>query len=329
MLIPNFFAKLLIIFDSIKFIDYLCNDIRFLKEMTNQRPLTERRIATVGTFDGLHKGHWKVISTLRSEAQKRGLRPMLVCFDRHPLETVAPERAPLLIQSPSERTNTLFKEGISILTLEFTPAVAAMSAREWLRKMHEDHNVDVLVTGYDNTFGSDGISMNLADYKRLGAEVGVEVIEAPFEPRAASSAIRRLLREGKIGEANSLLGRKFTVFGEVVAGKRMGHSIGFPTANVKPSYRALMPLNGVYAVEVEFPDGKVRQGVANIGTQPTLANDAPMRLEVHIPGFDGNLYGSRLGIRFLRRLRDEIKFNSISELKTQIVKDIRESLSGE
>ena len=283
----------------------------------------KRRVATVGTFDGLHRGHRRVLEKLKSIATEQNLEPMVICFDRHPLETIAPERAPLLVQSPSERTNTIYSHGITLLTLEFTPEMAALSAEEWLLKMHIEQRVDALVVGYDNTFGPDGINMNIADYTALGKKHGVEIIPAPYEPNASSSAIRKLLQRGFIEEANHLLGRSFSIVGTVVEGKHLGSSLGFPTANLRPSYRALLPLNGVYAVDVELPDGERRKGVANVGTQPSVADNEPLRLEVHIPQFHEDLYGKRLIVRFLRRIRDEKKFDSIRELKAQIARDVK------
>lgn len=278
-------------------------------------------MATVGTFDGLHKGHQRVIATLKQLARERNLQPMVVTFDRHPLETIAPERAPRLIQSPSERTNQLFREGIHLHVMEFTPQAASMSAREWMRAMHRDHGVDVLVVGYDNTFGHDGIQLDIADYKRMGREEEVEVVEAPYEPHAASSAIRRLLAEGNVEEAAHLLGRPFAVTGTVRPGKHLGASIGFPTANVEPSYRAQLPQEGVYAVEAVTPQGTMT-GLANVGRQPTVGEGLPLRLEVHIPGFSGNLYDQRLTVRFLRKIRDEQKFDSLDQLRSQIAADL-------
>ena len=283
----------------------------------------KRRVATVGTFDGLHRGHLRVLEKLKAIATERGLEPMVICFDRHPLETIAPQRAPMLVQSPSERTNSLYGQGISLFTLEFTPEMASLSAEEWLRKMHSEQRVDVLVVGYDNTFGHDGVNMNISDYTKLGAKIGIEVVAAPYEPGAGSSAIRRLLEEGDIEGANHLLGRSFSIIGTVEEGKRLGASLGFPTANIHPGYRALMPKNGVYVVDVELPDGQCRKGVANIGVQPSVADDAPVRLEVHIPQYTEDLYGKRLVVRFLCRLRDEKKFDSIKELRAQISRDVK------
>lgn len=303
----------------------ICSDI-YLAMTDTGRP-QKRRVATVGTFDGLHKGHQKVISTVKREAREREMEPLIISFDRHPLETIAPERAPRLIQWPSERTNALYRDGLTLLTLEFTPTLASMTAAQWLRKMHDEHGVDVLVVGYDNTFGSDGTTMKLSDYRRLGEETGVTVIEAPYEPRAASSAIRRLVAAGEIEEAAKLLGRPFSLTGEVVGGKHIGATLGFPTANIRPIYKAVMPGGGVYAVDVILPDGSRKPAVANIGTQPTVASEAPERLEVHIPNFSGDLYGRRLTVSFLRRLRDEKKFDDVEQLKRRIKADIEETLN--
>ena len=282
----------------------------------------KKRVATVGTFDGLHKGHRRVLEIVKREAGIRDMEPLVICFDRHPLETVAPHKAPGFIQSPSERTNELYREGFALLTLEFSLELSQLSAAQWMRKIHEEQGVEVLVVGYDNTFGCDGTKMNLADYRKIGREMGMEVIEAPYEPHASSSAIRHFLTDGSIDKASAILGRPFKVAGEVVPGKRLGASIGFPTANLHLPYRAHLPGSGVYEVEVTLPSGESRKAVANIGVQPTVAKDAPVRFEVHIPGFRANLYGSRLEVKFIRRLRDEMKFDSVEDLKKQISLDI-------
>lgn len=282
----------------------------------------KRRVATVGTFDGLHRGHRRVLEIVKREAHARDMEPLVICFDRHPLETIAPQKAPRFIQSPSERTNELYREGLSLLTLEFNRELSQLTAAQWMRKIHDEQGVEVLVVGYDNTFGCDGTKMNLADYRKIGMEMGMEVIEAPYEPNASSSAIRHFLAFGNLDKASAILGRPFKVTGEVVPGKRLGTSIGFPTANLHLPYRAHLPGIGVYEVEVKLPSGECRKAVANIGVQPTVAKDAPVRFEVHIPGFRGDLYGSRLEVKFIRRLRDEMKFDSVEELKKQVSLDI-------
>lgn len=138
------------------------------------------RVATVGTFDGLHRGHHKVLETAMILSKDSGQKPLVVYFDRHPLETIAPEKAPACIQSPTERHDILSRNGYESLIVEFSPEVARLTAREWLVKMRDTHHVGTIVIGYDNTFGSDGRNMSLSDYKKLGEQLGMEVIEAPL-----------------------------------------------------------------------------------------------------------------------------------------------------
>lgn len=288
---------------------------------------TERgRVATVGTFDGLHLGHRKVIETVARLSKTKGGRPLLISFDRHPLETIAPERAPLLIQSPSERTNSLYREGFEILTLKFTRETSLLTAAEWLRRMRDEHGVETLVVGYDNTFGCDGINMNIEQYRELGRELGVEIVEAPVAKGVSSSAIRRHIGEGRIEDASAMLGRPFTLTGEVVHGKALGTKIGFPTANLRPHYRAQLPADGVYAADALLPDGSRRRAVVNIGRRPSVDSDGVRSVEAHIIGYEGSLYGERITLRFIKRLRDEIKFDSIDSLSSHISDDIRNAL---
>ena len=286
------------------------------------------KVATVGTFDGLHKGHRKVLDTVKQLAKTSGRQALAICFDRHPLETIDPSRAPGFIQSPSERTNELYKEGFEILTIRFTPEIAALTAEEWMQRMRDEHGVEALVVGYDNTFGCDGIGMSIEDFRQLGINLGMEVAEAPVISGVSSSSIRKHLRQGRIEEASKLLGRSFSLTGTVVHGKGLGAKIGFPTANLDLHYKAQLPADGVYAAEALLPDGSKRMSVVNIGTCPTV-NDSPGQrsIEVHVINLDEDLYGQRLKLRFLTRLRDEMKFDSIVELTSRIRKDIQEALN--
>ena len=280
------------------------------------------RVATVGTFDGLHRGHRKVIETVNSIAGNKNLKPLAVCFDRHPLETIAPERAPGFIQAPSERINALYREGFEILTLEFNHATAGLTAEEWLTMMRDRHGVDTLVVGYDNTFGSDGIQMSIHDYQALGRRLGMEVVEAPIQPGVSSSAIRRLIASGDIEGATQMLGHPYTMTGEVAHGKGLGSRIGVPTANLRLPYRAQLPANGVYAAEAILPDGSVHKAVVNIGVRPTVDTNGEKSIEAHIIGFNGDIYGQRLTLKLIRKLRDEKRFDSLEGLQRQIQEDI-------
>lgn len=269
-----------------------------------------------------------MILTLKNEAAKRGLQPMVMTFDRHPLETIAPERAPGAVYPPSDKTNDLYRHGLLIHVVEFTREIASLSAREWMQKLHDEHNVRLLIVGYDNTFGSDGVDMSVADYQRLGEEIGIEVIEAPLEKGISSSAIRKSLTAGDLQSTHSMLGRKYTVSGNVVGGKRLGREIGFPTANVEPPYRAHLPANGVYSAKAFLEDGSTYNAVVNIGTRPTVSDAGRKTIEAHLIGFDGELYGSKLRLTFFDRLRDEQKFEDLAALKAQIRRDIDKVLKG-
>lgn len=281
--------------------------------------------ATVGTFDGLHRGHDMVIRTLVEESEKRGLLPLVLTLDRHPLETVAPERAPRLIISHEEKTAVLRRRKIGVETVEFTPETASLTARQWLEILRDSYGVGLLVVGHDNTFGCDGRGMSPADYAEAARELGIEVVVAPVEDGISSSTIRRLLAEGDVEEASRMLGRRYGIRGEVVAGNALGRKIGFPTANVKPGFKALLPKDGVYSAEAILPDGSRRLAVVNIGTRPTVTDSGHRTIEAHIPGFQGELYGEILQLDFLRRLRGERKFDSIDSLVDRIRRDIAEA----
>lgn len=277
---------------------------------------------TVGTFDGLHKGHRKVLTTLKEEASKRGLRPVVFTFDRHPLETVAPHRAPAFVQSPSQRNNELWSQGLELKVLEFTPDNAALTASQWMRRLKDVHDTLLLVVGYDNTFGCDGVGLSIEDFVDIGRELGIEVISAPIERGISSSAIRHLLSSGKIEEANSMLGRPFEITGKVVHGEALGRSLGFPTANIHIPYRAHLPMKGVYVADALTPDGKVFRSVVNVGRRPTVSDSERLSVEAHLIGFEGDLYDRRLTLRFRKFLRCEKKFDSIEDLKDGIRKDV-------
>lgn len=280
------------------------------------------KAATIGTFDGLHRGHRKVLETLREEASKRGLQPMVMTFDRHPLETIDPKRAPGAVYPPSDKTNDLYREGLRLHVVEFTPEVASLSAREWMRRLHDEFEVRMLIVGYDNTFGHDGVDMSVADYIALGKTLGIEVLEAPLVPGVSSSEIRRLVEAGDVEKAGYLLDHPYILSGTVEEGRKLGRQIGFPTANIRPSYRAQLPADGVYEAEAELEGGARWPAVVNVGSCPTVSQTRQRSIEAHIIGYEGNLYGHRVKLRFNRRLRQEMKFTDIRALKAQIAKDV-------
>lgn len=278
-------------------------------------------VVTVGTFDGVHQGHREVLSVLKLEASKLHLKPVVVTFDRHPLETIDPERTPKLIMNPDARDRLLQNEGVEVIRIPFTPDLRSMTVRKWMQTLKERYGAEAIVLGYDNKFGSDGRGMPFDEYKRIGEETGLKIILADAVDGCSSTAVRREVSKGDIAKANEILGRPFAIAGKVCKGRQLGRTIGFPTANVEVSDRQLLPLPGVYAAEVEA-DGKSYKALVNIGNNPTVSVSAPLSVEAHLMDYSGNLYGKTIKINFLRRIRDEKKFSGLSELRHQIQKDI-------
>lgn len=281
------------------------------------------RAAAVGTFDGVHRGHMAVLVEVRDQAAQHGLEPVALTFDRHPLSVIAPERTPPALATPGAKSDLLRRAGVTPVVVPFDESLRALTAAEWMRKMHDDYGVTHLVVGYDNTFGSDGVSLSLADYRRLGAEAGITVVGAPYIEGVSSSAIRKALAAGDVEVAAAMLGRPYTLGGHVVTGNRLGRTIGFPTANLKPLPGLAVPADGVYSATALLPDGTRRKAVVNIGVRPTVRRGEDRTVEAHILDWEGDIYGMQMSLAFAHRLRDEKKFNSIEALRRQIAEDER------
>lgn len=287
---------------------------------------------TIGTFDGVHRGHRLVLDTLKAEAAKRGLDPVAITFDRHPLALIAPERAPGDLATPQRKAELIRREGVEPLVLPFTEQLRKMTAYDWLNHIHRKYGVRLLVVGYDNTFGSDGIDLTLSDYQAMGEEIGIEVVKAPEERGVSSSAVRKAMKVGDIAKANSLLGHEAELEGKVTHGFHVGADIGFPTANIQPAGGVLVPPNGVYAAKAEIlgEAGGEYPAMVNIGRRPTFdgteAQSDHTTVEAHLIGADSDLYGKSIRLKFLARLRDEMKFSGVGQLKEQLLKDREETL---
>ena len=289
------------------------------------------KAVTIGTFDGVHRGHGLVLDTLKREADRRELQPVAISFDRHPLELVAPERAPGNLTSTARKAALIRREGVEPLILPFTEQLRGMRAYEWLDHIHRKYDVRLLVAGYDNTFGSDGIDMSIADYKAMGETVGIEVIAAPEEPGVSISAVRKAVKAGDIKKSISLLGHSPELEGRVMPGFHVGHEIGFPTANLQVSSRCVIPAGGAYAA-LAFIDDEVNgmPAMVNIGYRPTFAGTGKasqhLTVEAHIIDMNDELYGKNIRLEFIDRLRDERKFKSVDELVEQLKKDKEETM---
>lgn len=283
-----------------------------------------RRIVTVGTFDGVHRGHLAVIAALASEGAARGLSPLAITFSNHPLEVVAPGRAPQMLMTAEEKREALRRVGIETVMMTFDRNLCSLTARQWMLRLRDEFAMDCMVVGYDNTFGSDGRGMDRRSLLKMGEDLGITMIQAPELPGVSSSAIRRALAEGDIAAANEMLGYRYTLAGEVVHGRHLGTALGFPTANVSLPAAKALPATGVYAaVASGLPDGMEYTAVVNIGRRPTVEADGKIIPEAHIIGYDGgDLYGCQLRLSLVKRIRAERRFDSLDSLKYAIAADV-------
>lgn len=293
------------------------------------RPLT-RRMAVVGMFDGVHSGHRFLLDELRGAAAGRGLSPLVVTFSNHPLEETAPDKAPRLLTSTDGKVRLLKEEGVELVVLPFDKSLRMTSAERFLCMLNADYGVDAMLLGFNNRFGHDAPAA-FDDYVRLGKRCGMEILQAPeYESgcgRVSSSVVRGLVACGDMEKAATLLGRPYSIEGGVVNGRHLGRTIGFPTANIEVGDRVQLPAEGVYAAMAELPGGARHMAVVNIGRRPTVEgdSDAPVKVEAHIMGYAGNLYGCRVELLFHKRLRSEMQFLSLDELKARIEADCREA----
>jgi len=302
-----------------------------------------KRIATIGFFDGVHVGHQYVFAKLREEATKRGLQPTIVTFRQHPREVLENGYNPLLLTTLEEREELLRnqlgsdtnKAGQNLIVLNFDE-LYNLSAGQFMHLLHEQYDVEAIVMGYDHRFGCDRLC-DRQDYVEAGKQVGMEIItlgqyrpqvsfaEDGLPQHVSSTEIRILLQEGKIEEANELLGYDYPITGNVVHGNNIGKQIGFPTANLSVAAEKLIPLSGVYTAEVNGidEDKKHYAAVVNIGNNPTIGN-THQTIEVHIPTLTPgtDLYGKNIQLALSKRLRDEQRFDTLEELQAQIRKDI-------
>ena len=285
-------------------------------------------VLTIGTFDGVHLGHQKILNQLKEEAEKMEGESVLFTFYPHPRMVLFPENHGLkLIQTQEEKLDKLERNGLNnIIVFPFTQDFANLTATEFVRDYLVGLlNVRKLVIGHDHQFGKNREG-GLSFLKTISKEYDFEVIEIPAqeidEVNISSTRIRKAIESGNLEIANAYLGEPFELKGLVVKGKELGRTIGFPTANIQiNSELKILPAQGVYAVEIELPNHSIYKGMMNIGVRPTVTNEQNISLEVNIFDFSGDLYGSEIIVRLLSRTRSEQKFNSIEELTNQLKQD--------
>lgn len=285
-------------------------------------------VLTIGTFDGVHIGHQKIIERLNEEAAKIDGESVLFTFYPHPRMVLFPDSHGLkLIQTQAEKIDKLRKCGLqNVIVFPFTKEFSRLTAIEFVRDYLVNRlNVKKLVIGYDHQFGKNREG-SLEFLKEIADTYDYEVIEIPAqdidEVNVSSTKIRNALLGGDIETANNYLGENFELTGTVVKGNQIGSQIGFPTANIQiDSELKLIPGNGVYAVYVRLEDGSLVNGMLNIGTRPTVTASDELRIEVHLFDTALNLYGQKLTVRFLKRVRDEIRFEDKESLINQLKND--------
>lgn len=279
-------------------------------------------VAAIGTFDGVHRGHRSVLGVLTDYAKEHDMQPMAITFDRHPLALIDSSRTPYELTPLWKKKKLLAEAGAIPNVISFDENLRSTSAAQWMKKLHDEFGVKTLVIGYDNTFGCDGVNLSLEDYRKLGEKIGIEVITAEEIRGVSSSAIRKAVVKGEMEKAAEMLGRPYSITAKVVNGNSLGHTIGFPTANIDVPAAVALPQPGVYAAIVKtLNDGKKHPAMVNIGCRPTVMRGNDTVIEAHLINWQGDLYGKDITVRFLKRIRDEKKFDSIEALRNQLDKD--------
>ena len=284
-------------------------------------------IVTIGTFDGVHLGHQKILKKLVELKNKNGGETLLFTFDPHPRKVLFPDQRDLkLITTTQEKCELLKQFGIdNVLVFPFTIEFSKMSAEDYISNIiSETLKTKTLVIGYDHRFGSNREG-NIETLKKVSGNYNFDLIEIPAQEinqlNISSTRIRKAIEEGEIEVANSFLGYSFFMSGIVIKGKQLGRTIGYPTANIELlDLDKIKPKTGVYAVNIII-DQIYFRGMLNVGYNPTTDSDRIQKIEVNIFDFNKDIYGKIIKIEFIKHLRNEVKFANLDELKEQLAKD--------
>lgn len=285
-------------------------------------------VLTIGNFDGVHAGHRMVLDTLMGQAKAADLPAVVMCFEPQPIEYFRPDDAPARVSTARDKIEQLSQVGVDALYLvRFNKSIAGMSAECFVTMLVQQLNIKLLIVGDDFCFGKNRQG-NFEYLKTAGKEHGFSVQNSHSfkieEERVSSTLIRQALKNGELAKAAVYLNRNYSMSGHVMHGHKRGRGLGFPTANVRVKNRKT-PLQGVFAVTITLESGTVYDGVANVGTRPSIEDVKSVLLEAHLFNFSGDLYGQRVTVSFYKKLRDEQKFASINQLTTQISLDSKQA----
>ena len=286
---------------------------------------------TIGMFDGVHRGHQRVLRALLRAAEKTGAEPVVVTFDPHPAEVLR-GNAPPLLADPAEKLARLEQMGIGTTVVQrFDRDFAAQPPDEFIARLCHGRDLTAIVMTAESAFGRDRTGIT-GSIRRLGETHGFRVVEVKrVDSRGAalsSTRIRGLITDGRLGAAQRLLGRRHAVVGTVVRGDERGRELGFPTANLAFEAEVALPPNGIYAVRTSWGGSDPARpehdadGVASLGVRPTFEMQGKRVLEVYLLDFEGDLYGQQMRVEFVRKLRDEKKFESANALVKQMGRDV-------
>lgn len=288
--------------------------------------------AAVGMFDGVHRGHLDILDAVAAEAGRRGGRPVIFSFRDHPVSVLRPAEAPALLTTAGEK-EALIKAHMPDATVKLLSFgdMRGVAARDFLLQLRDHYGVATMVMGYDNRFGCDGPREREA-YDELGRELGMDVVHVAPRPvdgiTASSSRVRELISAGDMEQAARVLGRPYNLRGPVVHGRHLGHTLGFPTANIHPPACRLLPATGVYAAMATVEGAPAVPAMVNIGVRPTVdASPHPaVSVEAHLIGTDADIYGRDLDLQLMHRLREERRFDSPEALRRQLEADREHTL---
>ena len=299
----------------------------FIRDVQSLQSFDKRSVVTIGSFDGVHLGHQAILKQVKDRAAEFGLPAVAMTFEPQPQEFFSGEKAPARLMRLRDKVEALLEFGLDhVICLHFNPALSKLTATEFVKLVLVDGlGTRHLIVGDDFRFGCDR-SGDFNMLSEMGAGCGftvqdTETLEVEGE-RVSSTLLRQVLQQADFARASQLLGRPFSIKGRVVYGQQLGRELGFPTANVQLN-RYSAPLSGVYAVMVDI-DGRTYKGAANVGVRPTVGDLVKPVLEVHLLDFTGDLYGKRIDVEFVAKIRDEEKFTTLDKLVEGIQRDVKQ-----